>query len=413
MWIIQVYLFLLLKKLKFEEFRDAHFKRAILKIRKFSQVIVTKFGIKLWKDVDPYTLIGNFVKIDVKCKNLEELKEHGSSLAQNFRLVESKPLWKYYYIEEYEENKSAILQMFHHSMSDGVGYASILSFTDDKPFSHKINRKHDELPLIFKLLTFLLTPFYLFLAIISSKKLRSKESVARSNELLRENEFKSKYYISEEINFEDIRKCYKRFDGTTFNDYLMGILSVSLKKWFRIYGHNENNIMVRSPIATKGLPTKESEFDLVNKCVGIKYEYPIWENLEEGITKWKEALRSNLNPITIMSKLRASSILSLFPIAFLRKLAYKGFDVDLTFSNFPLSSKNFMLYERKMYDVRPFLNWGFYCNMYMFAYTYVDSFRIHIIANSCLKMNPQQLLQIITKEIKKDISCSSHNKISS
>ena len=193
----------------------------------------------------------------------------------------------------------------------------------------------------------------------------------------------------------------------------MGILSVSLKKWFRIYGHNENNMIVRSPIATKGLTTEESKFDLVNKCVGIKYEYPIWENLEESITKWKEALRSNLNSITIMSKLRASSILSLFPIAFLRKLAYKGFDVVLTFSNFPLSSKNFMINGRKVYDVRPFLNWGYYFNMYMFAYTYVDSFRIHLMANSCLKMNPQELLQIITKEIKNDISCSSLYKISS
>ena len=47
-------------------------------------------------------------------------------------------------------------------MCDGVRYSSIILFTDDKPFNHKINRKYDDLPLIFKLLIFVLNPFYLF-----------------------------------------------------------------------------------------------------------------------------------------------------------------------------------------------------------------------------------------------------------
>lgn len=65
-----------------------------------------------------------------------------------------------------------------------------------------------------------------------------------------------KIYISQEMEFEKIRKCYKRFQGATFNDYMLGQLSVSLDQWYKknsISGAQKLSIL--SPINARPLPS--------------------------------------------------------------------------------------------------------------------------------------------------------------
>ena len=234
--------------------------------------------------------------------------------------------------------------------------------------------------------------------------MRDRDSISKINLLKGKNDLKSKYYTSIEIPFEDIRKWYKKYSYTTFNDYFMGVLSVSMKKWLKFNGEDTKSLLARSPVATKGLPTNSNELHLTNKCVSIKYEYPLTDTIEEGIQNWRNSIKPNLNPFSIMAKLKTSSLLSLFPLAFLKRFIPKVYDVDFWVSNFPLSNKNFKFNGKKIIDIRPFVNWLNYCNLYIFAFTYVDTFKIHIMANDKMTMDPQQLLEIITYELQNEIS---------
>ena len=130
----------IMERLKFEEFKEQMIKRALMKIRRFSQVMVTRFGIKLWKDVDPRSQVDNIIKSNVKWNSIENLKDYANKLAEEFKLEESKPMWNYVFIEDYQEDKSAVMHVSHHSITDGIGFWSFMTTIDDEPFTHTINK---------------------------------------------------------------------------------------------------------------------------------------------------------------------------------------------------------------------------------------------------------------------------------
>ena len=88
------------------------------------------------------------------------------------------------------------------------------------------------------------------------KELRTDDNSAKLREMNGPETSKTKYYASGYVPFEKLKKVYKRFEKTSFNDYIMGMLSKTFYDWFDKNGiKNPKQIITVIPINLRSLPT--------------------------------------------------------------------------------------------------------------------------------------------------------------
>ena len=95
----------------------------------------------------------------------------------------SKPLWDFHFLENYTNDSSLIIFRAHHSFSDAIGFATILSCMNDNQFVHRIDKKAPSVNLIQKAILALITPFYIIYSMIVTSRIVSDPKVACINEL--------------------------------------------------------------------------------------------------------------------------------------------------------------------------------------------------------------------------------------
>lgn len=147
--------------------------------------------------------------------------------------------------------------------------------------------------------------------------------------------------MSDFISFSDIQKCYKRFPKTTFNDYMLGMISKSFDKWFKSYNiQGANKILATIPINMRPIPKDISEFKPGNHITAVKFELPIHDNIQNGIDGAQNAMKSLKDEDFIKSMDNFFKIIPIMP-EFLSKYIYEDFfgKVHLMFSNVPFSEK--------------------------------------------------------------------------
>ena len=88
------------------------------------------------------------------------------------------------------------------------------------------------------------------------KELRTDENSAKLRETNGPETSKTKFYASGYVLFEKLKKVYKRFDKTSFNDYIMGMMSKTFYDWFSANGIKDpKQIITVIPINLRNLPT--------------------------------------------------------------------------------------------------------------------------------------------------------------
>ena len=172
-----------IKKIKFEEFREQVYSKAILNIRKLSMIQVERFGFKLWKDTSPQLAINQIKVSNVSIQTEEQCLEYLSSLL-NENMDYSKPLWEFHFIENYTNEWSLIIVRTHHSFTDANGFASMMSWMNDEQFIHKIDKKFHEINILQKLILIIMTPFYIFYAMIVTAGYSSDPNIALMNSVI-------------------------------------------------------------------------------------------------------------------------------------------------------------------------------------------------------------------------------------
>ena len=100
----------IMEKISFELYKKEKMKRWIMQIRRFRQKLITRFGFKLWRDVELHELDEAVVKSNVKCTNLEELTAYANKLSEEHKLTEDTLLYQFYVIEDYN-GKSVVLSL--------------------------------------------------------------------------------------------------------------------------------------------------------------------------------------------------------------------------------------------------------------------------------------------------------------
>ena len=88
------------------------------------------------------------------------------------------------------------------------------------------------------------------------KELRTDENSAKLREMNGPETSKTKFYASGYVPFEKLKKVYKRFDKTSFNDYIMGMMSKTFYDWFSANGIKDpKQIITVIPLNLRNLPT--------------------------------------------------------------------------------------------------------------------------------------------------------------
>ena len=189
----------------------------------------------------------------------------------------------------------------------------------------------------------------------------------------------------------------------------MGMISLGLTKWFEKYKNNEIlKILMLIPVTMRGLPNSIEELKLGNYTNAIKFELPLHNNIQSGIKSAKNALRDYLNPVFLMAVNNFGKFLEVMPI-FIGKYIFFDFynKVHIVFTNVPFSDVPWHFCNKEVTELGVFANWQIDWNLNFGTITYKKKVKFYIMANSELKMNPQELIDIVVNEISNEIKQNS------
>mmetsp|Transcript_18745 Transcript_18745/g.21546 ORF Transcript_18745/g.21546 Transcript_18745/m.21546 type:complete len:218 (+) Transcript_18745:554-1207(+) len=212
---------------------------------------------------------------------------------------------------------------------------------NDEKFKFKMDKKFYSPNIFLRIWFAIITPFVIGGTLRTFKSFRTDPQSEKIRELKAKDDFKNYYCASKEIPFEDIRKCYKQYEKTTFNDYILGALSISMHKWYTNNGVKDpKKILTLIPINNRPFPKNLDDLKLNNTTTAFKFELPINADIRE-ILKTNKTTFSRFMNITYLSCIgnlgTAVPYLPEFLAHHLFLDYYRG--VDLLFSNVPFSTE--------------------------------------------------------------------------
>ena len=233
----------------------------------------------------------------------------------------------------------------------------------------------------------------------------SDPKTAECNSLKGEDKFKTDIYSSELISLEDARKCYKRFENATLNDYLLGMFSIGIKKWLSKNGVKDpSKILTLIPVNLRPLPTNIHELKIGNYVHGSRNEIYLEDNLNEAIKSAQKSFKSKITSRRLDSIDIFYSFLLYLP-DFIKNKFFPNImnGVHLLFSNIQGSDSIWKIWGKEVLEFELHPNLTSSWNLNIMCTTYNKKMRLILLANSELKMDPKQLMDIVNEDIKNDI----------
>ena len=397
-----------IEKIKFEEFEQMIYERVILHIRKLSQVRENICGIYLWRDIDKEVARKQIKRWTKKLSNEKEVIQYWSEIANGLMPLD-KPLWEFFIVEDYTNDTSVVMARFHHSFTDGVGFVSLMSWLNDNKYWIKNTKLIPKPSIIQNILLTLLFPYFLFKMLSNSRNISSDENAAKIRKMNKEDSYVD-LFASKTFEFESIRKCYKRFSNTTFNDYLLGVVSKCLHKWFKESGiDNAQKMKILIPINLRSFPSWIEELILDNWLITFSHSLPISDNLEDNIKESKSYLKKYFKIEQFLAVNIAGKIFKNLPNWILKKFIYDEAlsGLDLWFSNLPYSSEPMYILSKKQLSLYPFTNMFKGINLMLVALTYQGQLRFTLMGRRGMALDPKRFIKIVEDTITEEISMNS------
>ena len=235
-------------------------------------LFIKSFGLFLipyWKKYLKFNIDDHIEIVPTHINTYEELF---AMIADHLSYIDFAPLlpkWKIYVIENFEENKSAILVKIHHSYADGISLLSYyLNLTDCNQLEmvqlKKIGKLEWCVALFLGMFKIIITYFHF---LTWKKDLNCFHTGKVTG--------KKKLYSIEACNLDDLKKVAKEND-VTINDSLTAILSMSLHKYCKkSFKENIENILCMIPVSLRPMPKPGEFYPIDNFCSLIYTQLPI------------------------------------------------------------------------------------------------------------------------------------------
>ena len=187
---------------------------------------------------------------------------------------------------------------------------------------------------------------------------------------------------------------------------MLGILSVWISKWCHANEvFNLSNLKIWFPVNMRPLPNNMNEINLNNWLTSLLQDLPLNTNINQSLDYLKRNKNefNNFKFLTCLSYFQ--KILPLLPEIIVRKLFSDFFvGVYMMFSNIPFPSESFHICNREVTDVALFANYFYNWRINFVAMTYKGKLKFMIMADRNLKMDPQQLMNLVVDELKEQIA---------
>lgn len=359
----------------------------------------------MWQDISVEEAKKQVIKVTKSFKSEEECLEYWNDLL-NQQMDFSRPLWEFHLCENYTKDTSIVFVKMHHALSDGVGFVCLMSLLNDDQFKVKSNKNIKPPTFLQSILLYLLSPFYGLFLMYNFMKTRTDKSAAKMRELIGEDDHLNKFYISELVPFQSIRKCYKRYKNTSFNDYGIAMISKSLNEWYKKHGiEDAKSVQTLIPVNMRDLPKNLDELKFENYTMGIKAQIGIHASVEQALQKTVPEVKSSLNVTALMWLQKITKVFEYLPEKISRIILSPFMEnIIFAFTNVPFPKEPWYMFNKKILKVGVFANNQVDSWLVLVAVTYRDNLRFMLASKNKLKMDAKAFLDILMDNINQDIN---------
>lgn len=234
---------LVLEKLPLENFKTLFKERVLKRFIRTNQSIIYKFFDFYYVTHDMETSIKNIKPLKINFKSGQSQQDKETAIKKfaekkfASHLKFNKPLWRIYYCENYEEDKSLAVVKFHHCIVDGSAMLNLFSALSDNQiikenYNDVSNNKYfKKLKIFDQILLILFSPIAGFLIMPAIPTLgfvnpfRKQFAMSTENHTLGKSCDMSVSLIKKKISE------YKKIHYFSINDFLVFLINKSLKNY--------------------------------------------------------------------------------------------------------------------------------------------------------------------------------------
>jgi len=310
------------------------------------------------------------------------------------------PLWKVYIIDDYSDSQSVQISVLHHCLYDGIGGVFLTWLYGQEDVSMLPGFRPSSLK----------ERILLHLGLLYSLPIASIKIALKKQERNPINNGKplsgiKKLAFYDDIPFDKIKEDYKKA-GCTMNDYFMGVLSKSLKDYFKLKDPSGvyHNINIGFPINMRNdYPTKHSEVILENNITAADVTIPL---VDDPMQESKKISR-------IVNQLKNSGMFFAFAyflkmgVFFMPKVVMCNVNrfitskTTLALSNVPFFKKKLTLQNTNCYlqNEIGFLNNNSDIGVAVCILTYGEKVSMSIVSDTARLPQPEELAAIFRKNL--------------
>ena len=359
----------------------------------------------MWKEVDVEVAKQQIIKDQMKFDSQDKFFEYFEQIC-NQELDRTKPLFQFRLIEDYTEDTSMVMFLCPHAFCDGIAVSSIFSAINDDQFSCPHKKKMFYPSLIQKIILFFKTPFTNVSLEGKVDLIKTDDNTKQIFKLKRQVPTMTKYYDSEiEFPFSTIRKCYQKYKGMSFNDFMLGIFGKSIYQYCIKKGiKNPNNVKCEIPVGLKKLPTGYHDLVVKNYLNASVLDLPLSEDMEQIMNGFKPWLSYCLDPEIQKQVINFTHLVPYIPQGFAKsEINNSSKGVDVLLSNIPFSDKPYTICGKEVKKFRIFNNTMLGIVLYGFVFTYANKVCVTTCVDERIDFDGQMFQDLMIKNIQIEV----------
>jgi NRPS condensation-like uncharacterized protein len=380
--------------------------KGIKQFKRLRSKLVYRFFDWWWEEISPEEVIKEVLVLDEKkvlFKTKEDLVKYCiEELAIRFDLTKEMPYKLIFINNDKSETdmKYILIIKFDHTLTDGLGFMSLMNGLADN-YSIDLYPKgmYKPISLLQSLMAFSMILYYAIYPVYRNLfGLKSGQTPWKTDKPLTGIPLIA---LSPKFELAEITKLSKNM-GITFNDFIMSTFSAAIKKYCKFnYHRNPDKIITIIPVGHRKIPKTLEEIKICNDTTAIACELHLIDDPLHECHKISKEMKQNVRNIPMTKVLKyISDGNSMFLPYHLTKLIVSTAmnNIDITISNVPGPRETLYYSGYKCHEMIPLFTPGI-GPAFIAIYSMAGSFRITIVYDKVLGINPNDLLELFIKEI--------------
>lgn len=381
--------------------------KGIKQFKKLRSKLVYRFFDWWWEEVsaeEAICQVFDYEEKKVHFKTKEDLINFCKiELAIRFDLSKQLP-YKLIFLNneksELEHMKHILIFKLDHALTDGLGFVSLMNGLADN-YSIDLYPKgmFKQMSYLNSIITLLMTPYFAVYPIYRNLiALKSGQTPWKTDKPLSGEPLIA---LSPKFDFAEINKLAKQL-GITFNDFIMSTLSSSIKKYCKYNYHRvPDKLITIIPVGHRQIPKTIDDIKITNDTTAIACELHLIDDPISDCHKIHNEMKANVRniPMTKVVKYITDGNSMFMPYYISKWVINKAMkNFDLFVSNVPGPRTKLDYAGFTCHEMIPLFTPGI-GPAFIAIYSMAGSFRLTIVYDKILGIDPNDLMNYFLKEI--------------